>query len=215
MRTKIELSSRLQITLIGVAALLVAACSSTPAPAPAEPAEPAKVDAPTSVEISDTRDIAATVTALDRSTRVVTVRGPEGNETSFQAGPQVRNLDQVSVGDTIRLSYVQQYVATRLGADEMSSDVKVGVGSGRAAQGERPGALVGARASMTVQIESIGPEGRSVTFKRPDGQLHSLQPQREEGRAFARSLQPGDVVELTYREALAMMVEPLAADSAE
>ena len=94
----------------------------------------------------------------------------------------------------------------------MSSDVTVGVGTGRTAQGERPGGLVGARASMTVQIESVGPNGRSVTFRRPDGQLHSLQPEREKGRAFVRSLQPGDVVELTYREALAMTVEPLTAD---
>ena len=43
----------------------------------------------------------ATVTAIDMNTRQVTMRGAGGNTFTVVAGPEVRNLSQVRVGDTV------------------------------------------------------------------------------------------------------------------
>ncbi len=165
--------------------------------------------APESVTISDVEDIAATVTAIDQSRRLVTLRGPQGNDLTLEVGPSVRNLAQVQVGDIVRLSYEQTYLATRTDSVEMSPSVPVTVGAAVAELGERPGAAVGAMATMTVRIESVGPDGRTVTFSEPDGRLRAINVQREEAQAFVRSLRPGVIVELTYAETLVIAVEQL------
>ncbi len=164
---------------------------------------------PESVTISDAEEIAATITAIDQSQRLVTIRGPQGNALTLEAGPDVRNLAQVQVGDIVRLSYEQTYIATRTDAVEMSPLVPVTVGAAVAELGERPGAAVGAMATMMVRVESVGPNGRTITYSEPDGQLQAINIQREEAQAFARSLRPGDIVELTYAEALVIAVEQL------
>jgi hypothetical protein len=179
--------------LIGLLAALAAGCATVPQ----------------SVEISDVEEIAAVVTAIDQGRRLVTLRGEEGEELSFRASPEVQNLAQVRVGDIVRMSYEQTYVATRSDAQELSPEVPIVVGAARAEPGERPAGMVGAVTMFNVRIESVGPNGRSVTYVAPDGELEAIDLQREEAQAFVRSLRPGDIVELTYVEALAITVDPI------
>ncbi len=166
--------------------------------------------APEPLELSDVQEIAATVTAVNYSQRRVAVRGPQGNEFTLDVGPEVRNLAQVQAGDTIRLSYEQAYVATLMDAGDMSSSVPVTIGAARAKLGERPGAAVGQEVTATVRIESVGPDGETVTFTGPAGRLEAIKIRRDEARTFARGLRPGDIVEITYSEALAIQVEPMS-----
>ncbi len=161
-----------------------------------------------SVQVSETQEISATIIAVDQELRLVIVRGPEGNLTTIEAGPEVRNLAQVEVGDTIRVVYEQAFIATLTNAEVASSVTDAAVGAVRAEAGEMPGGAVGTMSTMTVTIESIGPDGRSATFRGPDGQLQAIDVRREEGREFARGLNPGDVVQMTFAEALAIMIEP-------
>jgi hypothetical protein len=178
---------------IGLSAALAAGCATVPQ----------------SVEISDVEEIAAVVTAIDQGRRLVTLRVEEGEELTFRASPEVQNLAQVGVGDIVRMSYEQTYVATRSDAQELSPVVPMGGGAARAEPGERPAGMVGAVTTFNVRIESVGPNGRSVTYVAPDGELEAIDLQREEAQAFVRSLRPGDIVELTYVEAFAITVDPI------
>jgi hypothetical protein len=162
-----------------------------------------------SVQISETQEISATIIAVDQELRLITLRGPQGNLTAIEAGPEVRNLAQIEVGDTLRVVYEQLYIATLTGAEVASPVTDVAVGAVRAEAGEMPGGAVGTMSTIMVTIESIGPEGRSATFRGPDGRLEAIDVQTEEGREFSRGLNTGDVVQLTFAEALAIMVEPL------
>ena len=165
--------------------------------------------APESVEISDVEEIAATVTAIDQARRLVTLRGPRGNELTMEAGPEVQNLAQVQVGDVVTMSYEQTYIATRTNEAEMSSAVPVTIGAAVAEPGQLPGAAVGGMTTMTVRVESVGPGGATVTYTEPDGQLRAINIRREEAQAFARTLRPGNIVRLTRAAALAITVEKL------
>ena len=167
------------------------------------------VSAQETVQISETQEISATIIAVDQELRLVTLRGPQGNLTAIEAGPEVRNLAQIEVGDTLRVVYERTYIATLTDAEVASPVTDVAAAAVRAEVGETPGGAVGTMSTIMVTIESIGPEGRSATFRGPDGQLQAIDVQTEEGREFSRGLNSGDVVQLTFAEALAIMVEPL------
>lgn len=201
MRYSVNSFYRLPGIILSLIAAIGSGCAGTP-----ETPEP---EAPKSVTISDTVELSAVVTAIDQKTRLVTVRGPEGNQLTFQAGPEVRNLPQVKVDDVIVLTYDQIYVATLTDAESMSPDVLLDVGGGRAAEGERPGGMIGTSATVMIRIESVGPDGRSLTYAGPDEELRAMDLEREEAQAFARTLSPGDIVQLEYIEALAITVQPL------
>lgn len=163
-----------------------------------------------SVEFSDLVERAATVSAIDGDQRLVTLRGPDGSELTLQAGPEVRNFAQIEVGDIVRLSYEQYYQAARIDPDDAPQfAAAASAGLARAAEGERPGLAIGSMQTMTVMIESIGPEGRTATFITADGALQAIYVRREESREFARTLKAGDLVQLTVAEAVALLVDPI------
>ena len=169
------------------------------------------VGAQDGVEFSDIVEGTATVTAVDQAQRLVTLRGPQGNEVTLEAGPEVRNFAQIEAGDVVRLTYEQYYSAVRIDPDQLpEAAAAASAGVALAEEGERPGAAIGAIESMVVMIESIGPNGRTATFITPDGALRAIVVRREEGRTFASSLAAGDLVQLTVAEALALVVEPVA-----
>jgi hypothetical protein len=69
---------------------------------------------------------------------------------------------------------------------------------------------VGATISTTVQIESVDTSFETVTFKRPDGFVRTIAPASPEGKKFIKTLKKGDMVDVSYTEALGISVEPAA-----
>lgn len=159
---------------------------------------------PEPVEFTEERNIEATVTAVDVPGKQVTLAGPSGNEVTLRV-PQARNLAQLEVGDTVRISYFEAYRASMAEPGQTTSDTALA--AGRAPEGERPGAFVGAQVATTVEIVSVADDGGSVSFRDESGQLDSMTVRREPGRAFARELKRGDMVVLEYAEAVAIEVE--------
>jgi len=120
-------------------------------------------------------------------------------------GPEIRNLPQVEVGDILRVSYYTGFVFSMAEPGNAGADVEIA--AGRAEEGDRPGAMVGATTRQTVEILSVAPDGTAVSFRDADGRLQSIDVPREEGQAFARKLRPGDLVDIQYTEAIAVGVE--------
>jgi len=54
-------------------------------------------------EITDVTEAQATVTAIDQKTRMVTLKGPEGKETTIHVDKRAHNLSQVKVGDIVKV----------------------------------------------------------------------------------------------------------------
>jgi hypothetical protein len=50
----------------------------------------------------------ATVESIDVSQRVITFKLPDGTSTTCPAGPQVLNLDQIKVGDQIKVTLAEE-----------------------------------------------------------------------------------------------------------
>ncbi len=94
--------SKFAITLLA-AALAATAYAQQPAPVGgvAVASEPGKAAVVGAVEIS------AQVVAIDKATRTVTLKGPKGKVVDIVAGEQVKNFDQIKVGDLVVARYAQ------------------------------------------------------------------------------------------------------------
>src|SRR5262249_4568778 len=55
------------------------------------------------------RTVVMTVEALDLGTRMITLRGASGSALTMQVDERVRNLPQVSVGDTVTVAYYESW----------------------------------------------------------------------------------------------------------
>ena len=161
---------------------------------------------PDPLEISGVIEIQATVVAVDTTDRTLVLRGPQGNDIALRVGPDVRNLAQVEAGDTLSVSYFTGYLISMAEPGQAGSDAEIA--AGRAEEGERPGAIVGATMRATVEILSVEDGGKAVSFRDTDGRIRSIQVRREDAQKFVRQLSQGDLVDIRYSEAIAVTVEP-------
>jgi translation elongation factor P/translation initiation factor 5A len=162
---------------------------------------------PEPVEVRDLLEVTATVDAIDLATRTVTVSDGAGNEYVIEAGPDVRNLAQVEVGDQVVVSYYSALAAEFKKPGEGAPGVQVDAAAGRAPAGERPAAATGKQVTATIVIDSVDAAENTVTFTGPRG-LRTVLVESPAGQEFIKQLKPGDEVELTYTEAIAISVEP-------
>jgi hypothetical protein len=182
------------ILAVGAASALLWGCAAPTPPAP--------------LQRESAHQVEATVVGIQKEKRLVSLRGPEGRMLTVEAGPEVRNFDQIQVGDQVIASYYEAvgFALVKPGASDGASDA--GLIAGRAKAGDRPAAAVGRFAKTTVTIESVDQKTYTVTFKGTDGLTRAVPVATPEGRAFASKLRPGDQVEITYEEAVAISVEP-------
>jgi hypothetical protein len=57
--------------------------------------------------VVNTKQMTTVVTAVDRPTRTLTVRGPQNNAVTLKVAEEVRAFDDVGVGDTIAVTYTE------------------------------------------------------------------------------------------------------------
>lgn len=174
-------------------ALLTGACASKP------PADPVVSD--------QVQQITATVEAVDPATRMVRLRGKQG-PVDIALGPEVRNFDQIQVGDEVKATYYTGVAAQIRKHGDTAPAPTDELAVARANPGARPAAGVAHNVSATVNIVSVDTSFDTVTFTLPSGDQRVVAVQTPEGREFIRTLKRGDKVDVTYTEAVAVEVVP-------
>jgi Cu/Ag efflux protein CusF len=158
-------------------------------------------------EITDAVEAQATVTAIDQKNRMVTLKGPEGKETTIHVDKRARNLAQVKVGDIVKVAYVQHvaWQVQKPGAGAPSSDVQAEQAAARTEPGQMPGGAVGQRVTFAATIEAIDLAKGTVTLKGPQGNSQTI---KARNPANLKKVKVGDVVDITYTEVVAIKVDP-------
>ena len=174
-------------TLAVLAVVTLAACQTEPA------------------TVERVSEVTATVTAIDLPARQVTLRGPDGNLFTVEAGEEVRNLPQVEVGDRVVVSYYEAIAAEMA---QPGQEASASAAAARAPAGAKPGAGVAQEVTATVEIVALDLPNHTVSFTGPQGLAQTITVQDPEMRDFIRTLKVGDEVAVTYTEALAISVEP-------
>ena len=153
--------------------------------------------------------VTSKVEAIDHKTRVVTLKGEDGQSVTFTAGPEARNLDQVSVGDTVTAEYVQNISIQVLAAKDAEAGAAQVAAAVRTKEGEMPGmAVVGSQVEVSV-VEEINIEANTFKLKGPDGVINEF---TARDPANLKKAAVGDVVVMSYTQALAISVEEKAAE---
>ena len=79
----------------------------------------------------------------------------------------------------------------------------------RAEEGERPAGATVTTLDTSVVFEAFDASTGSVSFKPQEGPERSLVVRDPEMRAFVETLEPGDVVQVTLVEVIALVVDPM------
>ena len=196
-------SRTLPLLIAGAIALL--GCKSDQSEESTPPPPPETTNAKISNEFTAT----AQVTSIEREQRLVTLRREDGTLFTLQVGSSARNLDQVEVGDTLRVRYKEELAASLRPAGDSPSSVEGVVGGGVTEAGTKPGGGVAVGMSARVKLESIDLKRDIVVFSLASGELIAHRIATPEGRGFVEGLKVGDVVQLDYAQALALSVEEL------
>jgi hypothetical protein len=161
--------------------------------------EPGKATVVRAVEVS------AQVVSIDKATRMVTLKGPQGNVVDIVASDEVRNFDQIKVGDFVVARYKQSLTLELRKVKGAVGDVTVREGAARAQPGERPAAVGAREVTAIATVIAVDPKKSTITLKGPRGNVVVLDVQNPDQFKVVKK---GDQVEVTYTEALALSVEP-------
>jgi len=198
-------------TLLLPAALLVlASCSSTPK----EPTGAATENPMTGPKIErggivlDAITATATVQSVNAADRTVALQRPDGTTTTYECGPDVRNFDQIKVGDQVTATAAEELALALVkgGVPPVAGTASAIV---RSPQGAKPGGRVVDTVAFTAKVVSVNAMGRTVTLQMPDGQNKTVKVGPDINLA---NVNPGDDVGVRLTRAFAISVtEPKAA----
>lgn len=146
----------------------------------------------------------ATIQAIDKTARTITLRDEKGQEDTYAVGPEVKRFDELKVGDTVKMTYYESIVLqVRKPGEEKPAETAVGTAMTRA-KGALPGGTLAAQERMTVTVKAIDPTVPSVTVTTPDGRTVT---RRVEDKKNIEGLKVGDQIDITYTLALLAKVE--------
>ncbi len=161
--------------------------------------------APGTAAVGETVQLQGKVKSIDTKERVVVVVGPHGNEAVFNLGDNVRNFDQIRVGDLVTLTYAQA-VAMELskvkntGIREREESLR----TARAESGQRPAGAMEKTVRMVADVVAVHPQAQTITLR---GAEHTVELAVKDPSQL-KGIKVGDQVEALYVEAVALQVTP-------
>jgi hypothetical protein len=143
------------------------------------------------------------VKAIDYETRTLTLESENGATTSYQAGPDIVNFDQIHVGDKVRATVTDALaVAVRRPGTPPNAGENVAVSL--APKGAKPGMLVERTAEATARIANVDRASRTITVTELAGGPKTI---KLAPSANVSDLKKGDDVVVRFTHALALNVE--------
>ena len=167
-------------------------------------AVPALASAQPSVTKSNTQRTSATIQAIDSTTRMVTLKTKAGEEESFKAGPDMARFNELKVGDTVDITYIES-VVLRVRKPGEAASATTGDAAVTRNTGGTPGGTIGAQVSTTVTVKALDPAVPSITVVTEDGRTVT---RKIEDKKNLEGVKVGDKILITYTEALLVSVAP-------
>jgi hypothetical protein len=143
------------------------------------------------------------VTAVDPDKRTVTLTNDAGETNTYQLGKNVRNFDQIKVGDLVKATLLES-VAVAVSKSSAAPDAGAHGVVAVAPKGAMPGVVMAKTRQITAKIVSVDPQARTVTVEGPMGGKPTI---KAGPNVNLSELQAGDDVTLRITDALAIRVE--------
>ncbi|MBW2648092.1 MAG: hypothetical protein JRE23_18405 [Deltaproteobacteria bacterium] len=159
-----------------------------------------------SVKLGEAVSVSVQVCGVFKSDRSLWVfkPGDPKNVIGFEVSEDVKNFDQIEVGDMINVTYYES-VTLSLNAPSELPEENDGVVVVRAAKGEKPGGVALKVHDISAIIKSYDEDDGIVTLIGPKGNVLVTEVSNE--IADAGILMVGKTVHVRYTQALAISVE--------
>lgn len=148
--------------------------------------------------------ITATVEDIDRESRIITLKSPEGNEISMEVGIELTSLDEIEKGDRVKIDYLESVAVAIRPLDEPGASAETPGEFVVRNQRVKPSGEAVETDAIAATVEGIDTGKRIAVLKRPDGNL--MEVNIAPGVSDMQNVRPGDqvVVEATRSFALAI-----------
>jgi Cu/Ag efflux protein CusF len=186
-------------------ATAVAQTPTTPAPAPA--AKPEGKPA-----MGEAREVRArgTISAIDKEKSTVTLKGEKGRTITLHVQDPAK-LDVLKVGDPVVGTYIEAIAIEVKKAGSGTPGATVEERRAGSKPGENPAGVVARQISVTATVTAVNKQAPSVTIKGPGGKVETVKVQDAKNLANVKA---GDLVEITYMQALAVALDKPAPKAA-
>ncbi|MDM0118088.1 hypothetical protein QTI66_39145 [Variovorax sp. J22R133] len=159
---------------------------------------------PGKATIKEAIRVTGVVQAIDLGKRHVIIKDSHGKVIPLDYGPEVRNLEQLKVGDRVNVRYAQALTLTLMkDGKELRSKVET-TSDNRAAKGQRPGGTVGGKVEVTADVIAVNKKTHMITLRGTDHTVELEVPDPDQ----LEMIKVGDQVQAVYTEAVALSVEP-------
>ena len=144
--------------------------------------------------------ITATIEAIDKANRTVTVKAPRGS-VEIKAPEQMEGFNSLRVGDLVTATYFAAYAVNirKPGAPAPSTAPTTMTQR----KDRAPGSETRRQQTFTVTVEAIDPKVPSLTVKGPQGRVVPL---AVRDATELQNIKIGDTVDVTYYESLLIKV---------
>ncbi len=156
---------KLAITVLGAVLLFLA----SPSPA----AEPQTTVADQGVDSVEVIKATATVEKIDLEKRKVTLLLDNGKSKTFKVDKSVQNLDQVKVGDHLKMSYTEELIIVVGKSSQAPGAGEVGAVAVKP-KGSKPGIVMVDTSAISAKIVAVDTVKHRVTLVDPDGKKETV-----------------------------------------
>ncbi len=143
-----------------------------------------------------------TVTRVDQSTREIALRS-DGMETTYIAGPEIRNFAQIEAGDKLTLTSLEALAVRVYPVSEAAKGNVVETEISRAPLGSKPYGMITRRVTLSGRLEALDKQARTAVIEGKHGSLH-LQLAEEVNLS---NVEVKDQVRVDYLDRLSITVE--------
>lgn len=158
-------------------------------------------------EVSEVVTVAATVQEVDKKNRRVTLTDEQGERFEVQVPADMAGFDRLKKGDKVNITYHEAMAAALLPAGTAPATPTM---EERTVVGQRPlgGGAMAREFSVTLPVVSVDTKESAITVKTPEGRNEKVKVADPSIKRRLNEVKPGDVVQLTYVEAVATAIEP-------
>lgn len=160
--------------------------------------------APGQASLAEEVTARATITAIDTTTRKVSLKNAEGQVFDIVAGDEVTNLQNLKVGDQVALRYLQLLDLELLKGTAGVRKRVVEVEGTKAAAGEKPAAGAGMQVTIYADVIDVDKAQQSIRVKGVDKTLTFKVKDPAQFALIAK----GDQIKAVQTTAIGLGIEP-------
>jgi hypothetical protein len=206
---KIKIINLAAMMVVSTTLLAITSCSST-----SEPQTEANYSAPENSQdlsetgrggvVLETSKAEFSVESINASDRTVGLRHADGSLSTVECGPEVRNFDQIKIGDRVTATLAESVAVGLIKGDEVPIGAATTSAVVRSPTGAKPSGKIVDTVGFTAKVLSVDIPNRQVILQTADGDSESVKVGPE---IDLSNIAPGDHVGVRATRAFAITVK--------